>query len=350
MNSLNVALVGTGNIAEHAFRAFSKIPNVTVTAACSRPSARRDEFCNQFSIGSVFNTLGELLALSSDDARAVDAVFIATPNAFHADQAEEAIRAGKHVLLDKPLATSLGDAQKIERALAISKSPVFLLGMDQRFQPAAARLKHAATGGTLGSILDVHAIWRRRSGIPKQGSWFGHKKLSGGGVLLDIGVHLLDLAMYVLDDFDVETVSGQIRSIYGHQGLGYGSWGKSSPADLPFDVEDTASARIRFRSGITLHLQLAWAAPLEGDDVLSLELTGTRGAASLSSNRFIPGPGQEQAVLQEQPPIAPNRYVHFIDLIHKRSEPVVTLEQALKVQAVLDAIYQSSSSGREVVF
>jgi predicted dehydrogenase len=168
-------------------------------------------------------------------------------------------------------------------------------------------------------------------------------------VLLDIGVHLLDLAFYTLGDFEVECVSGAVQSVYGHQGLGYGTWGKSSPLSLAFDVEDTANARIRMRSGAIIHLDLAWAAPLENGDILSLELTGERGAAKWKTKEFIAGPGHESCTLPDATPLAANRYAHFIDLIHQRVQPVVTLDQALKVQAVLDAIYESARQGREVV-
>ncbi len=336
MTPIRVGLVGTGNIAEHAYQAFAQLPNVAVTCVCSRPSPRRDEFCREFPTHMALDRLEDLLDLAPSAPGFVDAVFIATPNFLHAAQAELALRAGKHVLLDKPMATHLSEAKRIQAALEASSGVAFLLGMDHRLLPDAMLLKKTRAQGSLGDIREVRAVWQRRAGIPQKGSWFGHRAFSGGGVLLDLGVHLLDLAFYTLGDFDVQTVSGSVRSVYGHRGLGHGSWGKSSPANLPFDVEDTASAKIVMRSGTTIHLELAWAAPIERNEVRLLELVGDRGTASLAS-------------CHHSEILASNRYEHFIEMVRTSLPPLVTLEQALVVQNVLDAIYESSSTGREVL-
>lgn len=365
---LSIALVGAGNIAEHAFREFSQLPGVSISSVCSRPSRRRDAFCRAFNVENAFDSLHELLTRAYHQSGAADAVFIATPNHLHALQAEQSLRAGKHVLLDKPLATNANEARRIVSALSDCEiRPVFLLGMNQRFSPGAARLREAVTEGKLGQVFDVRATWRRRAGIPQIGSWFGHRRFSGGGVLLDLGVHLLDLALFILGDFEVDSVTAQVRSVYGHRGLGYGGWGKSSPANLVFDVEDTANARIVLRSGIVVHLDLAWAAPIEQTEVFGLELIGDSGSARLDSNRVVPGPRHQSRDLERRSPlgggpeseklelelqqpllVAENRYAHFIDLIREQAQPLISVDQAMRVQSALDAIYQSAAQGCEV--
>jgi predicted dehydrogenase len=167
-------------------------------------------------------------------------------------------------------------------------------------------------------------------------------------VLLDLGVHVLDLVSFVLDDFEYESVSATTRSTYGPQGLGHGDWGKSSQSDLPFDVEDSATARLRLRSGTIVNLDLAWAGPFEQDERLDVVVRGEKGALSLHSNQVVPGPGSTASVLETPTMAVRSRFEHFCQLIRGQASPVITVEEALKVQGVLDAIYTSAASGREV--
>jgi len=165
------------------------------------------------------------------------------PNAFHAPLATAALEAGKHVILDKPFALYLAEALRVAEASRKS-GRLFMLGTNQRFEEGPQKVKALAEKGYFGKIYHLKASWRRRSGIPRLGTWFGNRKLAGGGCLLDIGVHMINLALYVAGVFDAECVTGAVYTRFGNRGLGGGTWGASEPEAMPFDVDDFSKALV----------------------------------------------------------------------------------------------------------
>jgi predicted dehydrogenase len=192
----------------------------------------------------------------------------------------------------------------------------------------------------------------RRSGIPRIGSWFTQKKFAGGGCTYDIGVHVLDLALHLLGDFDAAAVSGQTYAKFGPRGLGDGSWGKSEidPARI-FDVEDFSVALVKLKSGRTVQLEASWAAAMEHPDVNGVELYGTEGGAATNPPRHFrrTRDGYVTKALSGRSRLVPeDRMVHFVDVVLGRAESFVPPAQSLAVQKILDAIYESARTGREV--
>jgi predicted dehydrogenase len=284
----------------------------------------------------------------------IDAVMIALPNALHAPACLDAIKAGKHVLVDKPFAMNSNEARRIVAA-AKKKRVQLMVGMNQRYSIEAQTMHAIVERGEIGDIYHTKAAWCRRAGIPKFGTWFVVKEQSGGGCMLDIGVHVLDLGMYLAGAWDPVAVSGQVYSKFGARNLGEGDWGKSDrKKSNTFNVDDSAMALIKCASGATVELNVSWAQHQETANRHNVELYGTEGGASLLPMKlFRFGKNEsEYEVVERRNARIPNRRVNrqadWLDGIAGKRQPICDLAQALTVQKVLDAVYQSSATGREV--
>jgi predicted dehydrogenase len=351
MPRIRFGIVGAGAISRLSCREIAQHPNATIVAAADPSGERLKTLATTFSIA---RTYPDAAALFAD--REVDAVYIAVPNVHHAPLARAALLAGKHTLLDKPFAFDLSGAQTVADA-ARRSDRVFMVGMNQRFDRSAQRAKQLMTAGRLGEVYHVKAFWRRREGIPRIGSWFGNKALSGGGALLDIGVHVLDLALHLCDNFAPTSVTGVAYTRFGNRGLGDGAWGASEREHQIFDVDDFATALIRLRGALTVSLDATWAAHQEQPNERDVLLYGTEGGAAVYSDRlFKTGSHSGEYVTVQNPVTEPlpyphaSRFHHFINVVLGTERSLIPLEQSLAVQRILDGIYESSRTGREVRF
>ncbi|QYY36580.1 Gfo/Idh/MocA family oxidoreductase [Ruficoccus sp. ZRK36] len=349
-DKIRLGVVGTGQITQSAATQINAHPNGEVVAAFDTNEERVKSFCEKFDVANACTTLEALLADEN-----VDAIYVATPNKFHIPTTMAALEAGKHVLLEKPFAMNLDEA-KAAAALAKEKGLTLSLGMNQRFNPESQKVKALVEDGKLGEIYHVKGYWRRRSGIPKMGTWFVSKELAGGGALYDIGVHMLDLSLYLMDNFEPVSVSGVTYSKFGPRGLGEGGWGMSDKSDIAFDVDDFASAFIRLANGATVSLDATWACHTEKAGDNNVQLFGTEGGATTYPARLyrfskeIPGAYEIVENLPDpKKPTMGNRFANFIDHLHEGTPVCCTLDQALAVQKVLDGIAESTRTGREVV-
>jgi len=258
------------------------------------------------------------------------------------------------VLVEKPFATNAVEAaQVVEQAKQSGK--LLSVGMNQRFRPESQRVRALVEAGKLGRVYHAKAFWFRRAGIPKLGTWFSLKSLAGGGALYDIGVHLLDLALFVMGRFHPVSVSGQTYSTFGPRGIGEGTWGLSDRNHDEFDVDDGATALVRFDDGATLSLDVSWAIHQKEADRMNVVLHGSEAGAGCYPGeiyRFGAEKGvYETATLAETPLAYPhgNRFHNFIGAVLGHENLCVSPEEALSVQRILDAIYESSRLGREVM-
>ena len=346
---IRIGVIGAGGIAQGSCRAFVEHPEAEIVAVAEPNRERAAEFALLYdTVTQVVAEPERLLAIDE-----VDAVYVATPNFLHAPLSAMALQAGKHVLQEKPLALSLEDAAPLTAA-ARAADTHFMLGMNQRFAAPVQRARQLVAAGRIGRPYHCKAYWRRRAGIPGIGSWFTRKELSGGGALLDLGVHMLDDAFYVLGNFRPRSVSGAVYTEFGGRGLGEGGWGRSAHSDRTFDVEDFATAVIKLDGGATVLLDAAWALHLDRAGDMNVELHGADGTIDTYGERLCRREADGYHIVESPDaggltyPHA-NRMHHFVNVILGREEPCVTLEQALSVQGVLDAIYRSAATGREVV-
>ncbi len=349
MSNIRFGLIGAGAISHFAAKAIQSHPDAVIVAAHDPHAARLEDLCSKFGIARSHAMVEDLLG---DDE--VDAVYIAVPNKFHAPLALQALAADKHVILDKPFAMNLAEAQTVAHTAAASRR-LFMLGMNQRFREPSQKIKTIVKQGMLGEIYHAKAYWFRRAGIPAMGTWFSSKAMAGGGALLDIGVHLLDLCLYTIDNFDPVSVTGATYTKFGNRGLHAGTWGKSDPdSTIKFDVDDFASALIKFSNGATVTLDVSWACHAAEPGRMNVDLYGTDAGASIFPPKlYRPNAATheyEVTDVVDAPPTYPHceRFHNFINAILGREEPCCTIEQALTVQQILDAIYESCRTGSEV--
>ncbi|MCE0498106.1 MAG: Gfo/Idh/MocA family oxidoreductase [Methylacidiphilales bacterium] len=349
-DQVRFGFLGAGQISHYSAAEINRHPNARVVAAQDVNAARTEELCSAYKIPKACATADELLA-----DPAIDAVYIAVPNKYHVPLTIQTLQSGKHVILEKPFALNYAEAQQAAD-VARKMGKVLTLGMNQRFERAPQTIKTLVEQGELGEIYHIKAYWMRRSGIPKQGTWFGNKALAGAGSLYDIGVHYLDLALYLLGDFHPVSVSGATYTKFGHLGLGFGGWGKSDNEGLAFDVDDFATGLIRFASGVSVSLDVSWACHAEEHDRADVQLYGTKGGALARAGRFYHPNDKTGEYVIVQGPVAPlhfphgSRFHNFINHLLGKEELCVTLDQALGVQRILDALNASAITGREVRF
>ena len=348
MRTIRIGMLGAGAISAHHIEAINAHPNAEVIAIADKSRPRTKALAARFGIAKRYTQMEDLIANPD-----VDAVSIALPNALHSPASLAALKTGKHVLLDKPFAMNIKEATKIAETARAARRK-FCVGMNQRFTPDAQMIKTLVERGELGEVYRAKAYWVRRSGIPKFGTWFSQKKLAGGGSLLDIGVHMLDLSLYLLGNFRPVSVSGNVWTQFGNRGLGEGSWGHSDAGKRIFDVDDSASAFIRLRGGAVVQLEIAWAQHQAQDDDNGVQLFGTEGGtisnpATLYRNGARDG-GYETVQLKGVPIKLPHccRHRNWIDAILGQAKLECTVQQALAVQKTIDAIYQSAKTGKEV--
>lgn len=353
MTGVRVGVVGLGLMGRvHARNARDL--GARVVGGADVAAGSREEFAAEFGVPT-YETHEALLA--GED---VDAVVVTTPNRFHEPVAVAALEAGRDVLVEKPLAHTLESAERIAEAAA--GAPGFcMLGFHSRFSPAATATRAYADDGRFGRIDHVEATFVRRRGIPSPGSWFTTADLSGGGALIDVGVHVVDLALFVLGFPEPAEVSGVARSNFGGREDyadpdGFAdTW---SGAEGEFDVDDSVSAFLRFSTGQTLSLEVAWATnrppaselvvrgadagasfEMEGE-VVELYETGNHGVDHYVTSEIDARGGPEGHVAEME---------HFLEAVAAGGPPTMnTVREGLAVQRVIDAIYRSAASGRAV--
>ena len=339
--------IGAGMIAHHSAKNVRRHPAGRVTAVYDTNPARAADLAAKQGVDRVCGSVEEMLADPE-----VDAVYIAVPNKFHAGLVMSALAAGKHVLVEKPLAMNAAEGAAM-LAAARESGRALLVGMNQRYIPAAQTIRAAVAAGEAGEIYHAKAYWWRRAGIPKLGTWFTHKALAGAGACNDIGVHALDVCLFMTGNFEPVAVSGATYAKFGPRGLGEGGWGQSDREHAAFDVDDFATAFIRMRNGATVTLDAVWASHYPEEQKFGVELYGTEGGFSLDPLQFRHAGGDSYLVEEDlQRPLALphcDRFHNLINHVLEGEELLVRPEQALVVQKILDAINQSAETGREVV-
>lgn len=287
----------------------------------------------------------------------VDAVVVTTPNKFHEEYAVAALQADIDVLLEKPLAHTVESAERIVRAANGSKG-FCMVGFHNRYLAPIEVLTDQRDRGRFGELTHIDANYVRRRGIPGRGSWFTSKEIAGGGALIDIGVHALDLALYMLDFPEVVEVSGTARSEFGtREDYTYlQMWGNDDGHER-FDVEDSASAFIRCGNGETISLDVAWAAnrPSNNEFVLRGTNAGAHLDRSSGEMTFYETSPDGAAHFSDTQVETRERDAHaaeqetFLRAVASGERPDRnTVEQGLVVQRVMDAIYRSSETGRAI--
>jgi len=310
----------------------------------------------------VYVNYKELLADKS-----IDVVHVLTPNVSHSEISVNALEAGKHVMCEKPMAATSSDAQKMMDAWKKSGKQ-FTIGYQNRLRPDVTALKKACEAGELGDIYFAkgHAI--RRRAVPTWGV-FTNKEMQGGGPLIDIGTHALDLTLWMMDNYKPKSVTGSVfyklgSLPHGPEGNMMGPWDPTT-----FEVEDSAFGMIKMENGASIVLESAWAINLLESREACATLCGTLAGAEIKSagfgqydltfNRAHNGvlteekisPGGSVAYVQRGgDAVGANEAKQWLEAILNDGTPLVQPQQAFVVTQILEAIYESSATGKEVYF
>jgi predicted dehydrogenase len=344
--TLKVGVIGVGGIAKTHFPGWEQSPYTELVAISDIDPLVLDRVADAQGVELRYEKPEDLIANKD-----IDIVDICTPNMYHAPLAIAALEAGKHVLCEKPLAPTPAEVKKM--IAARDKSGKLLMTAQHfRFQGTSKALKAEIDQGILGEIYHARSWMLRRSGAPTRPG-FIEKKHSGGGPCIDIGVHILDLTLWMMGNPRPIAISGvtqdRLRCLPG----AFSNWGGPIPPN--WDVEEFAAAFVRFANGATLILEVSWLLhhKTTGED-MQMWLYGDRGGAHWPSNEIWTTNYQTRQHLNTQLVNAEGGEPHakecmaFAEAVALGKPSPVPAEQSLDVIAVLDGLYRSAESGQEV--
>lgn len=337
---VRVGIIGLGNIGTHHAERVIVLGHDLV-GGVDIDLAVRKRFEAQFGIPTY----------ASYDAlydAGIDAVFITTPNRFHEEYAIPALESGTAVFIEKPLAHTVESAERIAAAARVADE-VCMVGFNNRFSAAATGIAADVAAGRFGELTHVEANYIRRRGIP-DGSWFTRQTVAGGGALIDIGVHAIDLALYFLGFPEPEEVLGVVRSEFGSQNDSSHDERDKDQVET-FDIDDSASAFIRCADNTSISLEVAWATNRPPSNKFIIR--GTKAGAIFDRDTGeltiyeTDGDGTKHFHDTQVPITGVDTHEQqddaFLRAVATYDPPETNLvEQALCVQRVIDAIYRSS--------
>lgn len=345
---LRVGLVGTGEIAKAChlpnWQELEKEGRVELWGVCDLIRERAQLAAERFGARKVYTDYRKMLR---DDT--YDIIDVCTQNRPHCPVTVAALQAGAHVLVEKPMAMNADESRAMIHAAKAGRRKL-MVAQHMRFEAAHEKLKAVVDSGELGQIYLARACWLRRRGIPGWGK-FHIKKESLGGPLIDIGVHVMDLAMWLMGFPKPVAAAGKTYRMFGdRKDLCNAEWGEPYPPS-EFDVEDYAVAFVRLQNGIVMTVEVSWAAniPQEhggitilGDKAgLTTDPPGVYGCrhGALTSTRFDWLPKAEGHRMEIR---------HFTECVEKNLPVRVQPEESLSIQKIIDAIYESSKTNREI--
>jgi predicted dehydrogenase len=350
MGKVRIGVVGAGTISDSHLSAYAARDDVELVAVADLNADRARKRQQEYGFTDFHDTAAALFA--RDD---VDAVSICTWNNSHAELAIAALEAGKHVLCEKPLCKTVAEAEQV--AQAVERTGKHLeIGYVRRYGRNAEVLKRFIDGGDLGEIYYSKASIIRRTGNP--GGWFADVELSGGGPLIDIGVHCIDLAWWLMGGPKVTTVSANTYTRLGNRGniQNIGRY-KAADYDPSFNtVEDLANALVRFDNGSSMMVDVSFSLHAPQDSML-VAIYGDKGGAELEPQLKMVTEKYD-TVLNLNPQIdklsfdmaAFHREIgHFVELVKGTAEPMAQVSDGLEMMKILRAIYESADKGAEIV-
>ncbi len=355
---IKLGIVGCGGIANGKhLPSLSKLKNVELVAFCDVEVDKAERAAKQYGTekAMVYEEYQELLKDES-----IDVIHVLTPNISHAEISIAAMEAGKHVLCEKPMAKTSAEAREMV-AVAKRTGRKLTIGYDNRFRPDSQHLHKIASRGDLGEVYFAKAHAVRRRAVPTWGVFLDEEK-QGGGPLIDIGTHALDLTLWMMNNYKPKSVMGTIYHVLGKKENSANAWGPWDPKE--FKVEDSAFGFITMENGATIILEASWALNTLDVDEAKCSLSGSKGGADMKEGlringedlgnlyttnvnlgaggvAYYNGVSESNADLEAR---------LWIESIINDTEPVVKPEEALVVTQILEAIYESAKTGKAVYF
>lgn len=328
-----IGIIGLGGVAQLVHLPnLLKINNAVVTAVAEINKNRLNTIADKFSIKQRYSDYREMLANAD-----CEAVIVATPTSTHKDVAIDCIKANKHVLVEKPLARSYEEAKQILDSAKKSKQNL-MVGMNLRFRPDAMILRSLVSSGEIGEPFYVKCGWIRRQSSTQK--WFTQKTESGGGVIIDLGILLLDLSLWLLDYPAVHSVS---TKNFSHNTK---------------NVEDTSISFIKFKNSTIVSMETSWSLVLDKDDFY-VNVYGTKGYATLNPFRIFKKVEDQTMDLTPSQPESPlillkksymNELKTFIGSVRGLNPLFSSGNEALSRMKIIDAMYKSAAQNKEMKF
>ena len=369
MGKLRIAIVGCGGIAnqKHMPSIKANADKADMVAFCDIIPERAEKAAKEYGVegAKVYTDYKEMLA---DTSVEFDVVHVCTPNVAHCPITVAAFEAGKHVMCEKPMAHNTEDARKMIDAWKKSGKK-FTIGYQNRLRDDTQTLHASCEAGELGEIYFAKAHALRRRAVPTWGV-FPNKALQGGGPLIDIGTHALDITLWMMNNYEPKSVSGQVFYKLGRQEDGpagnvFGPWDPKT-----FEVEDSAFGLVKMKNGATIYLEASWSLNVLKSMEASTTLCGTKAGAEIHHGGSYP---QDELIYNTvehnqlmEKTISPAGVVDFfeggaaaeavreqeqwLNAIINDTDPLVKPEQAFVVTQILEGIYKSAETGKEVFF
>lgn len=370
MGKLNIAIVGCGGIAnqKHMPSIKTQLDKAQMVAFCDLIPERAEKAAKEYGTkdAKVYTDYQKML---DEMGSGIDVVHVCTPNVAHCPITVAAFKAGKHVMCEKPMAHNTEDARKMIEAWKASGKK-FTIGYQNRLRDDTQTLHAACEAGELGEIYFAKAHALRRRAVPTWGV-FPNKALQGGGPLIDIGTHALDITLWMMNNYEPLSVSGQVFYKLGRQEDGpagnvFGPWDPKT-----FQVEDSAFGLVKMKNGAAVYLEASWALNILKSMEASTTLCGTKGGAEIHHGGSYPKDelifnNVEHNQLMEKTispagvvdyfsgssasPEAVREQEQWLNAILHDTESLVKPEQAYVVTEILEGIYKSAETGKEVFF
>jgi len=358
IKKLKVAIIGCGGIANGKHMpSLAKIAEIEMVAFCDIEIEKAEVAAKKYGSedAKIYSDYKELLKDKS-----IDIVHVCTPNRSHSFITVDVLESGKHVMCEKPMAINTAEA-KIMLETAKKTGKKLTIGYQNRFRGDSRYLKATCENGDLGDIYFAKAHAIRRRAVPTWGVFLNEFE-QGGGPLIDIGTHALDLTLWMLDNYKPKYVVGNVYHKLSGKENAANAWGPWDPKK--FTVEDSAFGFITMENGATIVLESSWALNSLEIGEAQTTLCGTEGGADMKDGLRINGENLSRLYetkvdfsssgvafnegISEDPADVEARL--WIDCILNDTEPVVKPEQALVVTEILEAIYESSKIGKPVYF
>ena len=355
---LRVGIIGCGGIANNKhLPALAKMPQLDLVAFCDIDFQKAEQAAATFGTADS-KVFANYVAMLSE--MGLDAVHVLTPNSSHAPISIAALEAGCHVMCEKPMAKTADEARQM-LAAAKRTGKLLTVGYQNRFRPDSQYLKEACLAGELGDIYFAKAHAIRRRAVPTWGV-FLDAEAQGGGPLIDIGTHALDLTLWTMDNYAVKSVQGTVYRKLADQINTANAWGDWDPNQ--FTVEDSAFGFITMQNGATLFLESSWALNTLETGEAKTTLCGTKAGADMREDLRInsvqhgrmttlkPALGAAGVDFYEGEAEDPSllEALSFYSAIERGTPLVVKPEEALVVTEILEAIYNSASTGKTIYF
>ncbi len=363
MEKLRYAIIGCGNISPKHLNGYSALSDqVEIVAYCDLIPEKMEKAAARYGKGDFYTDYHELL-----DRPDIDFVSICLPNDLHAKVAIEALEKGKHVHSEKPMAMNSKETAAMIAARDKSGKEL-MIGLNNRFTPFSYYVKRLVDSGMLGEIYFSRTGWIRRAGLAVS-EWFLDKERSGGGPLIDLGVHYIDLVMYFMGYPELESVLAKTFAKFGPTDKRpmYTFFGSPTNMDWKCTVEDLAVGHVNLKNGSAMQFEMSWASNIE-KELCYYELYGTE--AGLRFEKHMTGYDQQKGdgsvlkifqnvngqmvtseldmntVLEGE-----GEFQHFVNCIREGKHPTVSVvEQAAQTIRLIEGIYESAGSGKQVFF